>query len=52
MSHGVKRQKESSEKEAARREKEKAQIDDYRSLAEQVMNRVCLSILCISLIQL
>jgi len=40
MSHGVKRQKESPEREAARKEKEQAQIEEYRGLTEDVMNRV------------
>lgn len=40
MSHGIKRQRESPEKEAARREKEKNQISEYRSLTEDVMTRV------------
>ena len=40
MSHGVKRQRESPEKEAARLEKEKAQINDYRALTEDVLTRV------------
>ena len=40
MSHGVQRQRLSPEKEAARREKESAQIIDYRKLTEDVMNRV------------
>ena len=44
MSHGVKRQRESVEKEAARREKEKSQINEYRSLTEDVMKRVTGSI--------
>ena len=42
MSHGVKRQRESPEKEAARLEKEKAQINDYRALTEDVLTRVIL----------
>jgi len=42
MSHGVKRQRESPEKEAARLEKEKAQINDYRALTEDVLTRVAL----------
>ena len=44
MSHGVKRQRESVEKEAARREKEKSQINEYRSLTNDVMRRVTRSI--------
>lgn len=40
MSHGIKRQRESPEKEAARLEKEKSQISDYRALVEDVMLRV------------
>lgn len=40
MSHGIKRQKESPEKEAARKERERAQVDEYRALSEDVMNRV------------
>ena len=40
MWHGVKRQCESPEKEAARLEKEKAQISDYRTLAADVLTRV------------
>ena len=40
MSHGVKRQRESVENEAARREKEKSQINEYRTLTEDVMTRV------------
>jgi hypothetical protein len=40
MSHGIKRQRESPEKEAARREREKNQIAEYRSLTEDVMTRV------------
>ena len=41
MSHGLKRQRESPEKEAARLEREKAQISDYRALTEDVLTRVC-----------
>jgi hypothetical protein len=40
MSHGIKRQKESPEKEAARREKEQAQVEEYLKLTEDVMTRV------------
>ena len=40
MSHGVKRQRESPEKEVARLEKERAEISDYRALTEEVMARV------------
>ena len=40
MSHGIKRQRESPEKEAARREKERTQITEYRTLTEDVMTRV------------
>jgi hypothetical protein len=40
MSHGIKRQRESPEKEAARRDKERSQIQEYRSLTEDVMTRV------------
>jgi hypothetical protein len=40
MSHSVKRQRESPEKEAARLEKGKAQIIDYRALTEDVLARV------------
>jgi ribosomal protein S25 len=40
MSHGVKRQRESPEKEAARLEKEQVQVSEYRTLTEDVMTRV------------
>jgi hypothetical protein len=40
MSHGVQRQKESPEKEVARREKEQAQLEGYLKLTEDVMTRV------------
>jgi hypothetical protein len=40
MSHGIKRQRESPEKEAARVEKEKSQISEYRALVEDIMLRV------------
>jgi hypothetical protein len=41
MSHAVKRKRESPEKEAARKEKEKGEISEYRKLTENVMARVC-----------
>ena len=44
MSHGVKRQREPAKKEAARREKEKSQINEYRTLTEDVMARIQKSI--------
>jgi len=40
MSHGITRKKESPEKELARKEKESAQIKEYRQLTEDVMKRV------------
>lgn len=40
MSHGIKRQRESPEKEAARIEKEKTLVNEYRTLVEDVMTRV------------
>jgi len=40
MSHGVKRAKQTAEKEAARKDKERAQIQEYRALTEDVMTRV------------
>jgi hypothetical protein len=40
MSHGVKRQRESPEKEAARKEKEKSLVNEYKSLVQQIMTRV------------
>src|SRR5271163_3586969 len=40
MSHGVTRRRESPEKEAARKEKEKGQIVEYRALAQDVLTRV------------
>jgi len=40
MSHSVKRQRESPEKEAARLEKERTQISEYRALTEDVLARV------------
>jgi|SRR5579859_319321 len=45
MSHGVSRQKESPEKEAARLEKEKSQVAEYCALVEDVMTRVSISTL-------
>jgi hypothetical protein len=45
MSHGVKRKKESLEKELARKEKEQTQIQEYKDLTEDVMKRVCASCL-------
>jgi geranylgeranyl transferase type-2 subunit alpha len=41
MSHGISRKKGSAEKELARKEKESAQIKEYRELTENVMERVC-----------
>jgi len=41
MSHGIKRARESQEKEAARKEKERAQVQEYRALTDDVMNKVC-----------
>lgn len=40
MSHGVKRQRESPEKEAAILEKERVQVNEYRALLDDVMTRV------------
>jgi hypothetical protein len=40
MSHGVKRQRESPEKEAARLQKEEAELSGYRTLLDDVMTRV------------
>lgn len=40
MSHGIQRKRETPEKEAARKEKEKAQVQEYRALTEDVMNKV------------
>jgi hypothetical protein len=40
MSHGVTRLRESPEKEAARKEKEKAQIVEYRALVQDVLTHV------------
>ena len=45
MSHGVTRKRESPEKEAARREKERSEVNEYRKLTEEVMSRV-LPIVC------
>jgi len=47
MSHGVKRQREPAKKEAARREKEKSQISEYRTLTEDVMARVRQRVICV-----
>jgi len=43
MSHAVKRQRESPEKEAARKEKERTLLNEYRTLVEDVMKRVLLT---------
>jgi hypothetical protein len=40
MSHGVTRRRESPEKEAARKEKEKGQIVEYRALVQDVLTHV------------
>jgi Protein prenyltransferase alpha subunit repeat len=40
MSHGVKRQRESPEKEQARKEKEKTLVHEYKSLVQDIMTRV------------
>ena len=43
MSHAVKRQRESPEKETAWKEKEKTLLNEYRTLVEDVMKRVSLA---------
>jgi geranylgeranyl transferase type-2 subunit alpha len=51
MSHGIKRQRESPEKEAARLEKERSQISEYRALVEDVMLRVYSSFILVLILQ-
>ena len=53
MSHGIKRARESQEKEAARKEKERAQVKEYRELTDDVMNKVytMLPNVCLIIIQ-